>query len=73
MIAARFLTRVAVARPAVSRMAVRNFTAPSAPLMQDIVKDLYLKEIKGYKPAPDAKGDNAAAQTKAFAAPASPA
>ncbi|KAI8595453.1 hypothetical protein EDD21DRAFT_420647 [Dissophora ornata] len=34
-------------------MAVRNFTAPSAPVMQDILKDLYIKELKGYKPAPD--------------------
>ncbi|KAF9164942.1 hypothetical protein BGX21_009490 [Mortierella sp. AD011] len=72
MFAARFLTRAAVARPAVSRMAVRNFTAPSAPLMQDIIKELYLKELKGYKPTPDPKGDDAASQTKAFKAPEVP-
>ncbi|KAF9348964.1 hypothetical protein BGX26_012687 [Mortierella sp. AD094] len=72
MFAARFLTRAAVARPAVSRMAVRNFTAPSAPLMQDLIKDLYLKELKGYKPTPDPKGDDPSSQTKAFKAPEAP-
>ncbi|KAF9199010.1 hypothetical protein BGZ49_010926 [Haplosporangium sp. Z 27] len=65
-------TRAAVARPAVARMAVRNFTAPSAPLMQDLIKDLYLKELKGYKPTPDAKSNDAASQTKAFKAPEAP-
>ncbi|OAQ31809.1 hypothetical protein K457DRAFT_135952 [Linnemannia elongata AG-77] len=36
-------------------MAVRSFASPSAPLMQDILKDLYIKELKGYKPAPDVR------------------
>ncbi|KAF8924623.1 hypothetical protein BGZ58_001597 [Dissophora ornata] len=68
-----YSTRVAVARPAVSYMAVRNFTAPSAPVMQDILKDLYIKELKGYKPAPDAKSADASSQVKDFKAPATPA
>ncbi|KAG0284954.1 hypothetical protein BGZ97_008010 [Linnemannia gamsii] len=72
MFAARLLTRVAVARPA-SYMAARSFTAPSAPLMQDILKDLYIKELKGYKPAPEAKGADASSQVKEFKAPAAPA
>ncbi|KAG0214305.1 hypothetical protein BGX28_002413 [Mortierella sp. GBA30] len=54
-------------------MAVRNFTAPSAPLMQDIIKDLYIKELRSYKPAPDAKADDASSQVKEFKAPTAPA
>ncbi|KAF9966555.1 hypothetical protein BGZ70_001964 [Mortierella alpina] len=53
-------------------MAVRSFTAPSAPLMQDILKDLYIKELKNYKPAPDAKGVDTSAQVKEFKPPAPP-
>ncbi|CAO3572334.1 unnamed protein product [Mortierella alpina] len=71
MFAARLLTRAAVARPA-SYMAVRSFTAPSAPLMQDILKDLYIKELKNYKPAPDAKGVDTSAQVKDFKPPTPP-
>ncbi|KAI1317332.1 hypothetical protein EDD11_008701 [Mortierella claussenii] len=67
------ITRAAIARPAVSVMAVRSFTAPSAPLMQDILKDLYVKELKGYKPAPESKGADASTQVKDFKAPATPA
>ncbi|KAF9109685.1 hypothetical protein BGX27_007336 [Mortierella sp. AM989] len=73
MFATRFLTRAVVARPAVSRMAVRNFAAPSAPLMQDIIKNLYLQELKAYKPTPDAKSNDAASQTKEFKVPVAPA
>ncbi|KAG0379977.1 hypothetical protein BGX24_010775 [Mortierella sp. AD032] len=72
MFAARLLTRVAVARPA-SYMAARSFTAPTAPLMQDILKDLYIKELKGYKPAPEAKGADITSQVKEFKAPVAPA
>ncbi|KAF9156668.1 hypothetical protein BG015_002872 [Linnemannia schmuckeri] len=72
MFAARLLTRVAITRPA-SYMAARSFTAPSAPLMQDILKDLYIKELKGYKPAPEAKGVDASSQVKEFKVPAAPA
>ncbi|KAG9068406.1 hypothetical protein KI688_010674 [Linnemannia hyalina] len=72
MFAARLLTRVAVARPA-SYMAARSFTAPSAPLMQDILKDLYIKELKGYKPVPEAKGADTTSKVKEFKTPAAPA
>ncbi|KAF9974522.1 hypothetical protein BGZ65_008686 [Modicella reniformis] len=47
-------------------MALRSFNAPSAPLMQDVVKDLYLKELKGYKPTPDTKDADASSQVKDF-------
>lgn len=53
-------------------MTVRNFTAPSAPSMQDIVKDLYVSRIRSYKPAPDAKGADASSQVKDFKAPLAP-
>ncbi|GJJ72624.1 F-type H+-transporting ATPase subunit h [Entomortierella parvispora] len=43
--------RAVAARPAVSFMAVRSFTAPSAPVMNDILKELYIKELKNYKPS----------------------
>ncbi|KAF9354601.1 hypothetical protein BGX26_007588 [Mortierella sp. AD094] len=66
------VSRAVAARPA-AFMAVRSFTAPSAPLMQDLIKDLYLKELKSYKPTPDAKGADASSQVKDFKAPASPA
>ncbi|KAF8932425.1 ATP synthase complex subunit H [Dissophora ornata] len=77
MIASRFIrlaapvSRAVAARPA-AFMAVRSFTAPSAPLMQDILKDLYIRELKGYKPTPDAKGADASSQVKEFKAPAAP-
>ncbi|KAG0050893.1 hypothetical protein BGZ83_004323 [Gryganskiella cystojenkinii] len=70
MFAARLLTRAAVARPA-TFMAVRSFTAPSAPMMKDILKDLYIEELKNYKPAPEAKGIDTST-VKTFAAPAAP-
>ncbi|KAF9931443.1 hypothetical protein BGZ67_005309 [Mortierella alpina] len=66
------VSRAVVARPA-AFMAVRSFTAPSAPLMQDILKELYIKELKGYKPTPEAKDNDTSAQVKEFKAPATPA
>ncbi|KAG0026583.1 hypothetical protein BGZ81_006243 [Podila clonocystis] len=70
--------RAIVARPAVSFMAVRSFTAPSAPMMKgmavdlaDILKDLYIKELQNYKPAAEAK-DVDASQVKDFKAPLAP-
>ncbi|KAF9909829.1 hypothetical protein EC991_008000 [Linnemannia zychae] len=66
------VSRIVAARPA-AFMAVRSFTAPSAPLMQDILKDLYIKELKGYKPAPEAKGADTSSQVKEFKAPVAPA
>ncbi|KAG9066396.1 hypothetical protein KI688_001622 [Linnemannia hyalina] len=65
------ISRVAAARPAF--MAVRSFASPSAPLMQDILKDLYIKELKGYKPAPEAKGVDTSSKIKEFKTPAAPA
>ncbi|KAG0090009.1 hypothetical protein BGZ92_003852 [Podila epicladia] len=62
--------RAAIARP-VSFMAVRSFTAPSAPLMKDVIKELYIKELQNYKPAPETKGVDAS-QVKDFKAPAAP-
>ncbi|KAF9383307.1 hypothetical protein CPB97_006578 [Podila verticillata] len=62
--------RAIVARP-VSFMAVRSFTAPSAPMMKDILKELYIKELQGYKPAPEAK-DVDVSQVKDFKAPLAP-
>ncbi|KAF9585389.1 hypothetical protein BGW38_002619 [Lunasporangiospora selenospora] len=52
-------------------MAVRSFTAPSAPLMKDVIKELYINELKGYKPTPEAKGVDAS-QAKDFKAPVAP-
>ncbi|KAF9428193.1 hypothetical protein BGZ94_003125 [Podila epigama] len=63
--------RAIAARPAVSFMAARSFTAPSAPMMKDILKDLYIKELQNYKPAPEAKGVDAS-QVKDFKAPPAP-
>ncbi|KAF9335968.1 hypothetical protein BG006_010112 [Podila minutissima] len=71
--------RAIVARPAVSFMAVRSFTAPSAPMMKgiavdlagNILKELYIKELQNYKPAPEAK-DVDASQVKDFKAPLAP-
>jgi len=37
-------------------MTVRTFIAPSMPVKKDVVQELYLKELKSYKPAPVAKG-----------------
>ncbi|ORZ05158.1 ATP synthase complex subunit H-domain-containing protein [Lobosporangium transversale] len=77
MIASRFIrlaapvSRAVAARPA-AFMAVRSFTSPSAP-SQDILKDLYIKELKGYKPAPETKGADASSQVKEFKTPATPA
>ncbi|KAF9983681.1 hypothetical protein BGZ65_001537 [Modicella reniformis] len=65
------VSRAVVARPAVF-MAARSFTARSAPLMQDLLKDLYIKELKNYKPAPEAKGADASSQVKEFKPPANP-
>ncbi|RUS31832.1 ATP synthase complex subunit H-domain-containing protein [Jimgerdemannia flammicorona] len=58
-LATRFLARSALivtpvvrsaVRPTVPVMALRNFTAPSAPARKDVVQDLYIKELKNYKP-----------------------
>ncbi|GAB5592215.1 ATP synthase F0 subcomplex subunit H atp14 [Umbelopsis nana] len=43
-------------RPALPVMAVRNFITPSMPVQKDVIQELYLKELKNYKPAPITKG-----------------
>ncbi|KAF9431671.1 hypothetical protein BGZ76_011848 [Entomortierella beljakovae] len=66
------VSRAIAVRPA-AFMAVRSFTAPSAPLMRpDLIKDLYIKGLQGYTPTPDAKGADASSQVKEFKAPSSP-
>ncbi|KAJ1821884.1 hypothetical protein LPJ56_003164, partial [Coemansia sp. RSA 2599] len=52
-----------------SRFAVRGFSASSAS-KKDLLQDLYLKEIRNYKP--DAKASKADVTTKEFAAPKVP-
>ncbi|KAI8325256.1 hypothetical protein GQ54DRAFT_295512 [Martensiomyces pterosporus] len=54
---------------AASRFAVRSFSVSSA-AKKDFLQDLYLKEIRGYKP--DAKASKADVTTKTFAAPKTP-
>ncbi|KAI9227419.1 MAG: ATP synthase complex subunit H-domain-containing protein [Piptocephalis tieghemiana] len=49
----------------------RTFMAPSLIRSKDIVQDLYLKELKGYKPSPEiAKMEQG--QVKEFVPPAKP-
>ncbi|CAO3685801.1 unnamed protein product [Umbelopsis vinacea] len=43
-------------RPALPVMAVRTFITPSMPVQKDVIQELYIKELKNYKPAPVAKG-----------------
>ncbi|KAF8901073.1 ATP synthase complex subunit H-domain-containing protein [Gymnopilus junonius] len=57
----------AIARKAV----VQRTFASSAVSRKDIVQDLYLREIKAYKPAPVAK-DSAAGSVKKFTPPPRP-
>ncbi|KAJ1890534.1 hypothetical protein LPJ66_007419 [Kickxella alabastrina] len=52
-----------------SRFAVRSFSVSSA-AKKDFLQDLYLKEIRGYKP--DVKAAKAEVTTKEFAAPKVP-
>ncbi|KAJ2824392.1 hypothetical protein IWW50_003349 [Coemansia erecta] len=52
-----------------SRFAVRSFSVSSA-TKKDILQDLYLKEIRNYKP--DAKAAKADVTTKEFTAPKVP-
>ncbi|KAI9283098.1 ATP synthase complex subunit H-domain-containing protein [Umbelopsis sp. AD052] len=61
----------AAMRPAVPVMAVRTFIIPSMPVQKDVIQDLYLKELKNYKPAPVAKGSEEG-QVKDLKLPAAP-
>ncbi|KAG2182984.1 hypothetical protein INT44_005965 [Umbelopsis vinacea] len=64
-------------RPAVPVMAVRTFITPSMPVQKGmltklyVIQDLYLKELKNYKPAPVAKGSEEG-QVKDLKLPAAP-
>ncbi|KAJ2156366.1 hypothetical protein GGF46_005240 [Coemansia sp. RSA 552] len=59
----------AVRAQVAGRFAVRSFSVSSA-AKKDFLQDLYLKEIRGYKP--DAKASKADVTTKEFAAPKVP-
>ncbi|KAL1925092.1 uncharacterized protein VTP21DRAFT_4746 [Calcarisporiella thermophila] len=52
-------------------MAVRAFTSPSSPVRKDLVQDIYIKQIKSYKPAPEEKGAEQG-QVKELHIPAAP-
>ncbi|KAJ2726577.1 hypothetical protein GGI07_000519 [Coemansia sp. Benny D115] len=52
-----------------SRVAVRSFSVSSA-TKKDFLQEMYLKEIRGYKP--DAKASKADVTTKEFVAPKTP-
>ncbi|KAI9591662.1 hypothetical protein BDF19DRAFT_454213 [Syncephalis fuscata] len=54
-----------------SYQAVRTFVAPSTPLAKDIVQDLFVKELRGYKPSATSKSADLD-QVKTFRAPAQP-
>ncbi|KAF7729360.1 hypothetical protein EC973_004616 [Apophysomyces ossiformis] len=57
-------------RVAVPMMAARSFSG-SVVSQKDVVQDLFLKELKGYKPAPAAKVEEG--QVKELKLPAAPA
>ena len=63
------------AAAAVSRVArvnpVRTFIAPTVSRRADFVQELYLKELKAYKPAP-IKDTDSVGQVQTFTAPKSP-
>ncbi|KAH9904207.1 ATP synthase complex subunit H [Xylariomycetidae sp. FL2044] len=60
---------------AVSRVArvnpVRGFIAPTVSRRADFVQELYLKELKAYKPTP-VKDSDAVGQVQTFSAPKTP-
>ncbi|KAJ2959460.1 hypothetical protein NQZ79_g5049 [Umbelopsis isabellina] len=58
-------------RPALPVMAVRTFITPSMPVQKDVIQDLYIKELKGYKPTPVAQGSEEG-QVKDLKLPAAP-
>ncbi|KAF9583466.1 hypothetical protein BGW38_009403 [Lunasporangiospora selenospora] len=67
MFALRQLTRVAITRPAASLMAARSLSV-SAVAKTDIIKSLYLQQLKSYQPAPESKAVDTT-QVKDFKAP----
>lgn len=73
------LSRATRAASAVSRVAVRanavqmrSFIAPTVSRRADFVQELYLKELKAYKPTP-VKESDADGQVQVFSAPKAPA
>ncbi|KAI1133171.1 ATP synthase complex subunit H-domain-containing protein [Nemania abortiva] len=70
--------RVSTARSALSAAtrvarvnAVRGFIAPTVSRRADFVQELYLKELKAYKPAP-VKDSDSVGQVQTFSAPKPP-
>ncbi|RYP92809.1 hypothetical protein DL770_001089 [Monosporascus sp. CRB-9-2] len=63
--AARAVSRVARVN------AVRGFIAPTVSRRADFVQELYLKELKAYKPTP-VKDSDAVGQVQAFTVPKAP-
>ncbi|KAI1180633.1 ATP synthase complex subunit H-domain-containing protein [Nemania sp. FL0916] len=70
--------RVSTARSAASAVArvarvnaVRGFIAPTVSRRADFVQELYLKELKAYKPTP-VKDSDSAGQVQTFSAPKTP-
>ncbi|KAG0235371.1 hypothetical protein BGW42_005350 [Actinomortierella wolfii] len=62
--------RAIVARPAVSYMAARSFSA-SVAVKKDIIRDMYINGLKSYVPTPEAK-DASKSQVKEFKTPVPP-
>ncbi|KAI1369532.1 ATP synthase complex subunit H-domain-containing protein [Xylaria arbuscula] len=70
--------RVSTARSAISAVtrvarvnATRGFIAPTVSRRADFVQELYLKELKAYKPAPIKENDSVG-QVQTFSAPKAP-
>ncbi|KAI0543096.1 ATP synthase H chain [Xylaria digitata] len=70
--------RVSTARSAISAAtrvarvnAVRGFIAPTVSRRADFVQELYLKELKAYKPSP-VKDSDSVGQVQTFSAPKPP-
>ncbi|KAI7906529.1 ATP synthase complex subunit H-domain-containing protein [Cokeromyces recurvatus] len=69
---ARIALRSVSFKPAVSAMATRSISI-NAVMQKDVVQDLFLKELKGYKPAPIATDvESAAKELKLPTPPAVP-
>ncbi|OBZ83623.1 ATP synthase subunit H, mitochondrial [Choanephora cucurbitarum] len=68
---ARIALRSVAFKAAVPAMATRSFSA-AAVMQKDVIQDLFIKELKGYKPAPIAVDENAVKDLKLPAAPAVP-
>ncbi|KAI8886302.1 hypothetical protein K501DRAFT_213929 [Backusella circina FSU 941] len=67
---ARIALRSVAFKPAVPALAARSFSG-AAVMQKDVVQDLFLKELKAYKPAPAAASEEG--QVKDLKLPAAPA